>query len=128
MSDPDEPPTAPDRLPDGLVERLDSLGLPELEAVLRYVEQRIESTRTPLAEEIMAGASDEIIDIEEHDEYALVWKRIPAAEEAGDDTGAVSLFHVSREKHPDGEESLHWAYLGDVHDTDRSGRGDSSHG
>lgn len=117
MSGPDEAPNAPDRLPDGLVERLDSLEIPELEAVLRYVERRIDSLRTPIAEEIVASASGEIIDVEDHGTYALVWKRIPAPEESGVDTDTVSLFHVSREKHLDGEESLHWAYLGDVRST-----------
>lgn len=126
MSDPNEAPTAPDRLPDNLIEQIDSLEILELEAVLRYVEQRINPLRKPIEEEIMASDSGEIIDIENNGAYALVWKRIPVVEESSVETDTVSLFHVSREKHPEGEESLHWAYLGNVQDIDRSGRRDSS--
>ena len=35
----------------------------------------------------------------------------------GVDTGITSLYHVRREPQFDGTKSLHWAYLGDVHDT-----------
>ena len=101
-----------DWLPNSLIERLDSLEVPELETVDHYVEQRIESLRTPIEEEIMASDSDDIIDVEDNGAYALVWKRIPPVEKSGVDTDTVSIFHVNREKHPDGEESLHWDYLG----------------
>lgn len=119
MSNPDKDSPASDRLPDSLVERLDSLEIAELRAVLSYVEKRIESLPTPIEEEIRASASGEVIDVEDYGAYALVRKRLPAPDEPGANADIVSLFHVSREKHPDGEVSLHWSYLGDVHDSER---------
>lgn len=119
MSDPDEVPTAADRLPDDLIHRLDSLEIPDLEAVLSYVEHRIESLCTPIEEEIMASTSGDIVDIEDYGAYTLVRKRLPPPDDSAANTDIVSIFHVSRERHPDGEESLHWSYLGDVHDSDQ---------
>ena len=118
MGTPDEGPTPPDRLSDDLVERLDALDIPDLEAVLSYVEQRIKSPRAPIEEEIMANTSGEILDVKDYGAYALVRKHLPAPDEPDANTDIVSLYHVSREKHLNGEESLHWSYLGDVRDSD----------
>ena len=104
------------RLPDGLLERIDSLDVPQLRAVLEHVEERLESQRTPLEQEIREAATGEIVGIEDHGAYALVRKHLLAPDEPGVNTDVVSLYHVSRETYPDGTESLHWAYLGDVDD------------
>ena len=118
MSDPAGE-SAPERLPDTLTDEVDALEIPELRTLMSYVEQRVESLRTPLAEEIEANAAGELLGIENHGLYALVRMRPPDPD--GHATGAepVSLYHVSRERGIDGEESLHWAYLDDIQ---RSGR------
>ncbi|MDG5777039.1 zinc ribbon domain-containing protein [Haloarculaceae archaeon H-GB1-1] len=119
MSDPSDEPEAPDTLPEALIQRIDSLELPELKAVLSYVERRIDALRTPIEEEIEATAAGEILQIENHGAYALVRKHPPDPDGPGANTDLVSLYHVRREPQLDGTESLHWAYLGDVHNSEQ---------
>lgn len=114
MSDRDRSSAPPDRLPDSLIERIDSLGVSELQALLSYVESRIDSLRTPLEAEIEADAAGEILEIKKYGGYALVRMHPPAPDGSTVDTNVVSLYHVRREQQLSGEESLHWAYLGDV--------------
>lgn len=104
------------RLPEELLERIDSLAIPELRAVLEHVEERIRTLRTPLEDEVRDAASGQIIAIEDHGAYALVRKHLPNPDGSGVDTDTVSLFHVRRETYPNGEEGLHWSYLGDIED------------
>lgn len=116
MSNSNEDSMSPDNLPDVLIQRIDALELPKLKSLLLYIEQRIESLRTPIEEEIEASAAGEILDIENHGSYALVRKHLPDPEGPGADTDITSLYHVRWEQQLDGPGSLHWAYLGDVHD------------
>jgi len=117
MSDTHDDPVPTDDLPETLIERIDALELPELKSLLSYVERRIESLRTSIEAEIEANAAGEILDIENHGGYALVRKHPPDPEGPGVDTDITSLYHVRRDPGLDGAESLHWAYLGDVHNT-----------
>lgn len=117
MSD-SAPGSAPsEHLPDGLIEEVDALEIPELRALISYAEQRVESLPTSLAEEIEADASGELLGIETHEAYALVRMRPPGPD---DETEPAALYHVSRERGIDGEESLHWAYLGDIREGERT--------
>lgn len=109
-----EAPTPPDILPEALITRIDSLEIPELIAILTYVEQRIEFLRTPIEDEIEADAAGEVIEIENHGEYALVRTHPPDPNGSGANTDIISLYHVRREQQTDGTKSLHWAYLGDI--------------
>ena len=117
MSDVNEDPTPTDDLSETLIQRIDALELPELKSLLSYIEQRIESLRTPIEAEITANAAGEVLEIESHGEYALVQKHPPDPDSSGVNTDITSLYHVRREPQFDGTESLHWAYLGDVHNT-----------
>lgn len=119
MNDPDDEPEAPDTLPDPLIQRIDSLELPELKAVLSFVERRIDALRIPIEEEIEATAAGEVLQIKNHGAYALVRKHPPDPDGTGANTDIVSLYHVSREAQPDGTESLHWAYLGNIHNSEQ---------
>lgn len=114
MGDSNDGPVPPDTLPEALIQRIDSLTLPELQSVLSYVERRIEALRTSIEEEIEATATGEILQIENHGGYALVRKHPPDPDGSEVNTDRVSLYHVRREPQMDGTESLHWAYLGDV--------------
>lgn len=118
MSDSDTSPS--DRLPDQLLERIDRLGIAELRAVLSYAEARIESLRAPIEEAIEADAAGEIVEVEKHGGYALVRMHPPAPDGSGVNADRVSLYHVRREQRLNGEESLHWAYLGDVNSPERN--------
>lgn len=112
--------TPSERLPDTLTTEIDSLEVPELRALMSYVEQRVESLRPPLAEEIEANAAGEVLGIENHGVYALVRMRPPDPDGHATDAAPLSLYHVRRERGLDGEESLHWAHLGDIQQMGRT--------
>ncbi|QLG50315.1 hypothetical protein [Natrinema halophilum] len=114
MPDSDDKRSPTERLPAALIEELDTLESPELHAVREYVDQLLESSQPPIEEQIREEATGEVIDIEDEGIYTLVKHRPPNHGEG--DSKPVSLYHVTRERHPDGEETLHWAFLGDVHD------------
>lgn len=102
------------QLPDRLVERLDTLEPPELRTVHKYVEQRLESSHPPIEEQIREEAAGDVLSIETDRIYTLVKMRPPSQEESNTNSQPVSLYHVTRERHLDGEEALHWSFLGDV--------------
>lgn len=114
MSNPDDNTPLSEQLPNTLVEKLDALEQPELRTVRKYVEQRLESSHPPLEEQIRDEAEGEVVDIEDQGIYTLVRMRPPAQEESEADSRPISLYHVTQERHPDGEETLHWSFLGDV--------------
>lgn len=114
MSNADDEPTLPEQLSDSLIETLDTLEPSELHAVHEYVEERLESIHPPLEKQIREDATGEVVDIEDKELYTLVRMRTPAQEESEEDSQPISFYHVTRERHPDGEETLHWTFLGDV--------------
>lgn len=114
------PPSPPDEVPTELANELAALNRSTLHAVRSYVSELLSSDWSPLVEDINESASGEIIDIEPHGGYAMVQKHPPKPDGSGVDRNITSLYHVQREKHPDGETSIHWAYIGDVHDTGHS--------
>jgi len=117
MSGANEDPTPPDDLPQKLIQRIDALELPELKSLLSYIERRIESLRTPIETEIEADAAGEVLEIEDHGAYAIVRQHPPDPDGPSVNTDITSLYHVRREPQYDGTESLHWAYLGDLHNS-----------
>ncbi|WP_135827827.1 zinc ribbon domain-containing protein [Halorussus halobius] len=108
-------PVASDRLPSALVDRLDVLDVPGLRAARTYVDERIEHCTTPIRERILAEATGEILGIEDYGPYVLVRKR-PEHRDVPEDSQLVSLYHVTREKRPDSEETLNWSFIGQVMD------------
>lgn len=109
-------PPVPEQLPDSLIDHLDVLEAPELRAVHAYVERRLEECSTSIAKQILAEAAGEVVDIEDHEAYTLVRMHPPREEESDGDSQVISLYRVRRETQLDGEETLHWSYLGDVSD------------
>lgn len=106
-------PTPPDALPEDLTERLDGLDLPALVAVREYAEDLLAAERPPMTEDVLEAAEGEVLGVDDRGPYALVRKRPPT--EAGGDA-PVSLYHVHRERYPDGEEDLHWSFVGEIRD------------
>lgn len=117
MTDAEDTPPPPDDVDETLIQRIDALPLPELKSLRSYIEQRIESLRTPLEAEIEANAAGEVLEVEDHGSYALVRMHPPKPDGSGFRSDITSLYHVQTEPHPDGTESLHWAYLGDGRET-----------
>lgn len=113
-------------LPESLVELLDGLDASTLRAVRTHVEQRLDELRLPLREQIRSETDGEIVDIEDQGVYTLVRKYSPSQEHTETDRQPLSLYRVKREERPDGEETLHWSYLGDVIEPVKSERGTPS--
>lgn len=109
MTDEDDAAPRDPRLPDDLAERLDSLGVAELHAVVDYAENRLEADRHSIVEDIRAEAGDDVVRIDDQGGYALVEKR-----NADRDAHVTSLYIVRHERGVDGEVSLDWSFLRDV--------------
>lgn len=102
------------QLPDSLVKMLNTLEPSQLRTVHKHVEQRLESIQPPIEEQIREEAAGDVLSIEKDRIYTLVKMRSPSQSESNVDSQSVSLYHVTRERHPDGEEALHWSFLGDI--------------
>lgn len=107
-------PVPPDCLPATLVDQLGALAVPELRAARAYIDDRIERRHPPIRERILSEAIGDVVGIEDRGAYALVRKRPPTRDERDGDPQLIALYHVTREKRPSGEETLHWAFLGDL--------------
>lgn len=105
--------------PDILVEILNDLDAPSLRAVRTYVDQRLEDLRPSLQERIRSEANGEVVDITDCGAYTLVRTYRPSHGNYGRSSRPLSLYRVKRERRLNGEETLHWSFLGDV--VERSG-------
>ena len=101
-------------LPDALVEVLDGLDAPALRAVRTHVEQRLDDLRPTLRETIQSETDGEIVDITDSGPDTLVRKYRSSTNSPEAGQRALSLYRVTRERRLNGEERLHWSYLGDV--------------
>lgn len=119
METTNDTPTPPEDLPDPLVEILDTLEVPALRSVQTYIRRSLEHRRPPIAERILAEACGDVVDIEDRGAYALVRMRPPVPDGPGAHDDVRSLYHVRHEPRPDGGESLHWSFVGDVRETRR---------
>ena len=101
-------------LPDALVEILDDLDISTLRSVRTYLDQRIDDLRPTLPEMIRAETGGEIVDIRDRGPYTLV-RKYPTSRDSSDTyPQPLFLYRVKREKRLNGEETLHWSFLGDV--------------
>lgn len=104
--------------PDRLVEVLDDMDAPTLRGVRAYAEQRLDDIRPSVEERIRSESAGDIVDIDECGAYTLVRKYPSSGEDFETPSPPLTLYRVTRERQPDGEDTLHWSYLGAV--TDRS--------
>jgi len=101
-------------LPDALVEILDDLDVSTLHSVRTYLDQRIDDLRSTLPEMIRAETGSEIVDIIDRGPYTLVRKYPTSRDDSDTYPQPLFLYRVRREKRLNGEETLHWSFLGDV--------------
>ena len=102
------------QLPDDLIDRLDSLDVAALHAVVDYAEARLAAERSSIAEDVRAEAGDDVVRIDDQGGYAVVERRraTGADGEAGD--GTTSLYLVRHERDLEGNVSLGWSFLRDA--------------
>lgn len=104
----------PDGIPEELIKQLDSLDRDTLDRVQSHIEDLLESHGPPTEEEIKADTAGEVLEIKPQGGHALVRKHPPNPDGPGPNQSIVSLYEVRRERYPDGDTGLHWAYIGDV--------------
>ena len=108
------PRTERQNLPGALVEVLDDLDGPALRAVRAHVDQRLDDLHPTLREMIRSKTGSEVVDITDNGPYALLRKYRSFDNSSGAGRRTLSLYRVAREKQLNGEERLHWSYLGNV--------------
>jgi hypothetical protein len=101
----------PPALPDGLASELAVLNHGELRAVVHYAQDLLSGRDVALAESIRDD--DRVLRVEDHGAYALVIRAEPTD---GHHEPTRNLYQVTRERHPDDTERLHWTYLGRMRD------------
>lgn len=95
-------------LPDIIVDELDQCSDQQLQAIIRYAQQRLRERHDPTREIKPRHENEEIVSMEEKEGYTLV---IVVEAKA---TGRTA-YHVAYEPDPDGGEGeYHWRYLGPV--------------
>lgn len=116
MDPAEEPPDAPGSLSPAVVEMVDELHEPELRALIDYAGKRQQYLHTAVSEQIEPAPGEEIVRIEERAGYTEVVKREPCGEDCSDCPHGPFLYHVREETRPNGEQHLHWEFLGKINE------------
>jgi hypothetical protein len=111
----DNNPTPPDALPSSIAAEFSQLDDESLRAALDYG-QALLNTHTDPASKIEAGPNEEIVSIEDHGTHTTVIKYEDCADGCDECPHGPYLYHVRSEEHINGEENLHWVYIGEVVD------------
>ena len=111
-----EEPGAPSVLRADAVALIDNLGEAELRAVIEYARERLQFVHPNVSEQIEAREGEEIVCVEDRGSYTEVVKRRPCVDGCDECPHEPILYHVTKERQPDGTTSLHWGYLGRVHE------------
>lgn len=111
----DGAPAPPEELSSDTIEVLDELDEAQLRAVIDYARSRLRYVTPRVSDQIEPREGEEIVRIEERGGYIEVVKREPCAEGCEDCPHEPVLYHVRKERQPDGTTNLHWTYLGQVY-------------
>lgn len=93
-------------LPEHLVEQLQKLDTQQLRETINFAQERLTQHLTLDPEKLEANNED-IVRVEERPAYTVVVRREPQGK---------TIYHVRKVRNPDGDEKLHWRYLGPVVD------------
>ena len=88
-----------------------------LREIIDFVQDELADRRQDVLD-IEPKPGEEIVEISEERGYTRVVLRQPCAEGCEECPHGPYLYHVRPEHSPDGEQSLHWSYIGRVVDTD----------
>lgn len=85
-----------------------------LRQLVTYLEGRIEARQPGLEDLIEVDAAGDVRSVDVTNGYAHVRMHPPAGDGGSVNRDVISRYHVTREPRVEGEENLHWAYLGDI--------------
>lgn len=111
MSDPSDTPSPPTDLPGDVAATLQEMDIHDLRETIIYAQELLHTHNAPLLQ-IEPFPGEEIVEITEHPGYTEVVKRQPCGNDCEDCPHGPYAYHVTRERHPDGKEELHWVLLG----------------
>lgn len=111
MGDSAAQPAPPDDLPEAVVSALQGLDAHGLRETVAYAQELLRARHEPTAE-IEAAPGEEIVEVTEYPEYTMVVKREPCGSDCEDCPHGPYVYHVTRERRPDGTEHFHWAFVG----------------
>ncbi|WP_254536527.1 hypothetical protein [Halomarina litorea] len=96
-----------------ITERLAELDEGQLRQTAEYIQDLLDS-KYSVSSQIEAEEGEELVHVTEHDGYTAVVKQQPCTTGCEDCPHGPYLYHVRRETGPEGNESLHWSYIGPV--------------
>lgn len=114
MTDEGSSSTEPVDVPDVITERLGELSDGQLRQTREYIQGLLASQRAVSTQIEADDGDEEIVRVTEHDGYTAVVKRQSCATGCEDCPHGPYLYHVRRERGLEGNESLHWSYIGPV--------------
>ncbi|QZP39252.1 hypothetical protein [Halobaculum magnesiiphilum] len=111
MTNPADVPTPPADFPDDLAALLQQLSEHDLRETIIYAQELLQANNVP-TEQIEPAPGEEIVEMTEHPGYTEVVKRQPCGQDCPDCPHGPYVYHVTRERHPDGTERFHWVFIG----------------
>ncbi|MCD2200715.1 MULTISPECIES: hypothetical protein [unclassified Halobacterium] len=111
MSDPTDMPNPPADYPENVASTLQELSVHDLRETIIYAQELLQFHHVP-TDQIEPTPGEEIVELTEHQGYTEVVKRQPCGNECADCPHGPYVYHVTRERHPNGDEKLHWVLIG----------------
>jgi hypothetical protein len=112
MDDHADLPTPPADLPDAVVATLRGLDTHHLRETILYAQELLQFSHEP-TEQIEPQPGEEIVGMTEHSGYIEVVKREPCGNDCDECPHGPYVYHVTHERHPDGDQRFHWTLIGE---------------
>lgn len=111
MGQPEDIPTPPTDFSEEIASTLQQLSIHDLRETIIYAQELLQYHHEP-TKQIEPAPGEEIVELTEHPGYTLVVKRQPCGNECEECPHGPYVYHVKRERHPDGKERFHWVLIG----------------
>lgn len=106
-----EEPSPPVDFPDDAAVALRNLTDHELREAIVYAQELL-LHHHQTTDQIEPAPGEEILELREHPGYTEVVKRQPCGNKCDECPHGPYVYHVTRERHPNGDERFHWVFLG----------------
>ncbi|MFC6837245.1 hypothetical protein [Halomarina ordinaria] len=111
MNDDEPSPRPPEGLPDDVAARLRALNGHSLRMAVIYAQELLSADHDPTPQ-IRPLPGEEIVRVVDHPGYVEVHKRQPCEHGCPECPHGPYVYHVTNERHVDGDERLHWQFVG----------------
>ncbi|GAA0242053.1 hypothetical protein ACFFQF_26895 [Haladaptatus pallidirubidus] len=111
MNDSGNMPNPPTDFPADIASALQQLSVHDLRETIVYAQELLQFYHEP-TDQIEPAPGEEVVELTEHLGYTEVIKREPCGDNCVECPHGPYVYHVTREKHPNGESKLHWNLIG----------------